>query len=61
MRIGTLADVENLTDLLLRQVSVCSQILNSLKFHGFTSFSSVISKSINQNEMHYCNTEQNGL
>lgn len=41
MGVGTLADVKDITDLLLGQISVCPKVLNSLKFHRFTSFSSV--------------------
>ena len=41
MGIGTLADMQDITDLFLGQVGVCPKVLNSLKFHWFTSFSSV--------------------
>lgn len=48
--VGTLADVKDITDLLLGQISVCPKVLNSLKFHRFTSFSSVESTGTKCNE-----------
>ena len=48
--VGTLADVKDITDLLLGQISVCPKVLNSLKFHRFTSFSSVESAGTKCNE-----------
>ena len=48
--VGTLADVKDITDLLLGQIRVCPKVLNSLKFHRFTSFSSVESAGTKCNE-----------
>lgn len=49
--------MENFADLLLRQIRIYTQILNSLKFHANTSFC----KSIGRNFLCYSDLERNGL
>ncbi len=49
--------MENFADLLLRQIRIYTQILNSLKFHANTSFA----KSIGRNSPCYSDLERNGL